>query len=86
MEMDCVSKQITINLLAKDRVWNENQKLKLRIRIEEELKKATKQKDYTRRLLKDCKSWGGPAITPEELQRVLKGRDNQQQMLRTEMF
>lgn len=60
--------------------------LKMKIRIEEKLKKAKKAKDYTRRLLQDCKSWGGPSTTPEELQVILKGKDNQQKVLKTEML
>ena len=50
------------------------------------LKKAKKAKDFTRRLLQDCKSWGGPATTPEELEVILKGKDNQQKVLRTELL
>ena len=84
-KIDRVSKRITVTLLAKEKKWNEEQQVKLKARIEEKLRKASKQKDYTRKLLQDCKSWNGPAITGEELQNILNGKDNQQQVLLTEM-
>ena len=84
-KIDRVSKRITVTLLAREKKWNEEQKVKLKARIEEKLRKASKQKAYTWKLLRDCKSWNGPAITGEELQNILNGKDNQQEVLRTEM-
>ena len=40
--------------------WNEHQELKLKERLNAKLKKCAKAKDYTRKLLDYCKSWGGP--------------------------
>ena len=69
-KIDGVSKRITVTLLAREKKWNEEQKVKLKARIDEKLRKASKQKDYTWKLLRDCKSWNGPAITGEELQNI----------------
>ena len=49
------------------------------------LKKAEKAKDYTKKLLQDCKSLGGPCTSVDELQEVLNGKDNQNRILKTEM-
>ena len=54
-------------------------------RLELKLKKAQKAKDYTRKLLQDCKSWGGPCTSVDELRYILKGKDQQQQIVKTEM-
>ena len=40
---------------------------KMNFPIEDKLKKAKKEKDYTRRLLQDCKRWKEPGTT-EKLQ------------------
>ena len=86
IKIDKVSKMINLALMSREVSWNDIQKSKMKTRIEEKLKKAHKAKDYTRRLLQDCKSWGGPATTPEELEVILKGKDNQQKVLRTELL
>ena len=54
-KIDRVSKRITVTLLAREKKWNEEPKVKLKARIEEKLRKASKQKDYTQKLLRDCK-------------------------------
>ena len=46
-------------------------------KLEAKLKKSLKSKDYTKRLLQNCKSWGGPCTTVEELQQILKEKGDQ---------
>ena len=85
IKVDRVSKQISLVPSERERKWNSEQCSKFKIRLEEKLKKTKKEKDYVRRLLKDCKSWSGPATSVEELRTILFGKDNQQHILRTEM-
>ena len=85
VKVDRLSAKIALMLMAREKKWDAEQQKKLNKRLEEKLKKASSKKDYTRRLLQDCKSWGGPATTSEELHVVLNGKDNQQHILRTEM-
>ena len=35
--------------------------------IKEKMQKAMRQKDYVRKLLETCKSWGGMCVTSDEL-------------------
>ena len=53
--------------------WNKSQEEKMKIRLEKKLEKAKRGKDYTNRLLKDCKSWGGPCTSVDELKSILEG-------------
>ena len=80
-----MTKQIKEVLADRENKWNEEQTIKMKERIKEKLKKAANQKDYTKKLLSECKSWRGPADSGEDLQAILKGRDNQSHILRTEM-
>ena len=52
----------------REKKWNEVQKKKLLIekmvkRIHEKLQKASKDIDYTKKLLIDCKTWNGPVTS-----------------------
>ena len=60
-KVDKVCKQITVALQEREREWTKDQRRKMTLRIEEKMRKALNEKDYTRKLLKDCKSWTGPA-------------------------
>ena len=71
--------------IAREDKLKEEQKEKLKERLEQKLEKAKKSKDYTRRLLKDCKSWGGPCTSVDELKNVLVGKDTQVKRLPKEM-
>ena len=84
-KVDKMTKQIKEVLADRENKWNEEQTIKMKERIKEKLKKAANQKDYTKKLLSECKSWRGPADSGEDLQAILKGRDNQSHILRTEM-
>ena len=65
MKVDKVTKRITEVLAEREKKWCADQATKMKARIEEKLKKAAKQKDYTKKLLRDCKSWRGPADSGE---------------------
>ena len=69
----------------RERNWDADQKKKNNDRLQEKINKAKRGQDYVMRLLKDCKTWRGPATTGEELRESLSGRDDQQHILRTEM-
>ena len=61
LKVDQISRKISLILLDLETLWNAKQEVKLKERLELKLKKAEKAKDYTRKLLQDCKSWEGPA-------------------------
>ena len=66
--------------------WNEKQKTIAEERIELRLNKASKEKDYIKKLLKDCKTWSGPFTSGEELIRTIKLRpDKENFVVKTEM-
>lgn len=60
-KVDQITKQIAAVLNERERKWSDEQTTKMNKRIAEKLKKAASQKDYTRSLLRECKSWKGPA-------------------------
>ena len=71
-------------ILAK--IWNENQKHLLNIRIKEKLEKSERQKDYSKKLLQTCKTWGGPCTTAEELHITLTDKsDIQERIVKVEL-
>ncbi|QQP53646.1 Hypothetical protein FKW44_006187, partial [Caligus rogercresseyi] len=48
--------------------------------------KKEKSDEYTQKCLQACKSWGGPATTVEELNKILQERsDTAEKILRTEL-
>ena len=51
-------------------------------KIIEKLKKANNQSIYTRKLLQQCKTWGGPAASMEEL---YKNTEITEKVVRTEV-
>ena len=57
MKINRISRKISLILAARETVWNEKRQTKLKGRLELKLKKAQKAKDYTKKLLQDCKSW-----------------------------
>ena len=83
--LDRISKKIALVLSERERNWDADQKKKNNDRLQEKINKAKRGQDYVMRLLKDCKTWRGPATTGEELRESLSGRDDQQHILRTEM-
>ena len=49
----------------------EKEKGKLKQRLQEKVNKAVRAKDYAKKLLKDCKAWGGLCASCEDLLAVL---------------
>ena len=50
------------------------------------MKKSARAKDYTQKLLQNCKSWGGPATSIEELKQSLQEKSDQQvTIIKTEL-
>ena len=80
-----ITRRITEDLAEREKKWSDDQTIKLKARIEEKLLKAANQKDYTKKLLCECKSWKGPADSGEDLQSILRGKATQYHILRTEM-
>ena len=85
IKVNRISRTISLILSEQETIWNEKQQIKLKERLELKLKKAQKAKDYTKKLLQDCKSWGGPCTSVDELHQVLIGKDTQNRILKTEM-
>ena len=86
VNVDKMSKKISLILGDRETHWNEMQKKKLAERILMKMKKAAKSKDYIGRLLSTCKSWGGPSTNVNELQHILKSRsDQEEEIVKTEM-
>ena len=55
-------------------------------RIHEKLQKASKDIDYTKKLLIDCKTWNGPVTSGKELIKAVKSGPSQEKfILRTEL-
>ena len=56
------------------------------IRIKEKMQKAVRQKDYVRKLLEICESWGGPCVTSNELIAAIDAKPGkQEQIVKTEL-
>ena len=82
-KLNRISTKISLILSGRETVWNEKQDIKLKERLQLKLQKAEKAKDYTKKLLQDCKSWEGPSTTMDELRNSLRGKDNQFKILKT---
>ena len=61
IKIDKISKKIAEILNQREEKWNQSQYEKLKQRLEDKLKKSARTKDYTQKLLQNCKSWGDPA-------------------------
>ena len=79
-------KQVVKILEKKECLWNENQKKLNQEKILEKLQKAKKQSCYTNKLLMQCKSWGGPVTSVDEvLQIIQKKPDIAEHIIRVEL-
>ena len=81
--VDPLSRKVTKMLEEREKNWNAAQKIKFKERIELKLKAAIKVKGYSKKLLKDCKTWGGPCTSSEELFNVIKTQP--EYIVKTEM-
>ena len=72
-------------LSAREKEWDLKQELHEN-KIIEKLKKTNNQSVYTTKLLQHCKSWGGPAVSVEELHDILqKHNDIAEKIVGTEL-
>ena len=73
-------------LNAREKEWDSKQRELHENKIIEKLKKANNQSIYTRKLLQQCKTWGGPAASMEELNEILqKHSEIDEKVVRTEV-
>ena len=84
--VDKIVRNITKLLDVRGRKWDKKQKGKLKQRLQEKANKAARAKDYAKKLLKDCKAWGGPCASCEDLLAVLRSRPEKSEVIvKTEM-
>ena len=69
--VDKIVRNITKLLHVRGWKWDEKEKGKLKQRLQEKVNKAVRTKDYAKKLLKDCKAWGGLCASCEDLLPVL---------------
>ena len=85
-EVSAITRKIKKFLEAREQTWNDSQKSLLKVRIQSKLDKRVQQKDYSRKLLQICKTWGGPCSTAEELQSILINKpDIQERIVKVEL-
>ena len=83
---DKVIKMVAANLNKGEKIWTDEQMIIHKQKIEEKLKQAEKQGQYTNKLLGQCKSWNGPVTSVEELNAILKKRaTNAEEIVKTEL-
>ena len=86
MKVDKLTKQITKLLSHHEQKWTNEQKQKLKEQIQLKLAKGKKAKDYSKCLLKECKTWAGPFTSTTELQDTLKKHpDIEHKIVKTKM-
>ena len=84
----CFSKSTKLSLILGqfEAKWNNVQKQTLKKKTEMKLRKAVQAKDYVMKLLQECKTWGGPCTTADELCDILIQKPDQERVIvRTEM-
>ncbi|KAG1681045.1 Pyruvate carboxylase, mitochondrial [Nymphon striatum] len=86
IKIDKLSRTLAAILSCREAQWDVLQHEKLKTRLEAKLNKSKKSEDYTKKLLQNCKSWGGPCTSLEELQQILKEKSDQNiQIVKTEL-
>ena len=68
-------------LNKREEVWSLKQKTLLKEKIEEKMQMAQKQSQYVNKLLGQCKSWNGPAVSIEELESILKKHPDRSEII-----
>ena len=68
------TRKINRILKKKESEWTDKQKKLRTLRIQKKMAESQSQLSYTKKLLQACKSWGGPATTPDELEDILNKR------------
>ena len=73
-------------LKKKEEEWTEEQKKLQAQRIQKKISESKTASDYTMKLLTTCKTWGGPVVTPHELEGILGKRgDIAEKIVKTEL-
>ena len=81
-----IAKQVKKVLPARETKWNAQQKMLMKARIEAKFENLNNQKNYSRKLLKNCKSWGGLCVSAEELEIILLAKsDNQDRIVNAKL-
>jgi len=84
--VESTTRKINKILKKKESDWTEQQKQLRSQRIQKKMVDSQSQLSYTKKLLQSCKSWGGPATTPNELHDVLsRHSDLSEKIVRTEL-
>ena len=84
--MQNIIRKVTNVLNTREKQWNEKQTEFSAICIKEKMQKAVRQKDYVRKLLETCKSWGEPCVTSDELIAETDAKQGKQgQIVKTEL-
>ena len=76
-----MSHKIASILSNREETWTANQKERFQQRLQEKLIKCRKAKDYTKKLLNSCKSWGGPCTSVDELHEILREKAHEQELI-----
>lgn len=84
IKLDKLPKRFVTILTHRETQWNVLQQKELKKGQKGKLKKKLESKDYTKRLLQNRKSWGGPYTTVEKLQQILKEKFDQEVHIKNE--
>ena len=80
-EVQNIVRKVANVLNTREKQWNEKQKELSAICVKERTQKAVRQKDYVRKLLETCKSWGGPCVTSDELIAAINAKLGKQEQI-----
>ena len=69
--VQATTRKINKILKLKESEWTSEQKKLRGLRIQKKMADSQSQQTYTKKLLQSCKSWGGPATTPDELDDII---------------
>lgn len=84
--VESTTRKINIILNIKEKNWTKEQKKLQSLRIQKKISESKTACDYTQKLLKACKGWGGPVVTPNELEEIIgKHSDLAGKIVKTEL-
>ena len=84
--IESTTRKINMILNIKEKYWTEEQKKLQSLRIQKKITESKAVCDYTQKLLKSCKQWGGPVVTPNELEEIVgKHSDLAEKIIKTEL-
>ena len=73
------------NILKKEEDWTAQQKNLLALSIQKKIAESKTACDYTQKLMKSCKTWGGPVATPNELEATISKHGVAEKIVKTEL-